>query len=62
MKMSWERSALQQNIDGQTRKMRKENRIKRKKTKDSNVFCTDFAYLKQACNVLNHINSWKGLK
>jgi len=37
-KNSWERSALQQNIDGQTRSMRKKNRIKRKKTKDMNIF------------------------
>jgi len=33
----WERSALQQNIDGQTRRMSKKTRIKRKKTKDINV-------------------------
>jgi len=45
MKMSWfskncwERSALQQNKDGQTRRMRKKNRIKRKNTKDINIFC-----------------------
>jgi len=45
MKMSWfskncwERSALQKNIDGQTRRIRKKNRIKRNKTKDINVFC-----------------------
>jgi len=45
MKMSWfskncwERSAQQQNIDGQTRRMRKKNRIKWKKTKDINTFC-----------------------
>jgi len=45
MKMSWfskncrEISAVQQNIDGQTRRMRRQNRIKRKKTKDINVFC-----------------------
>jgi len=44
MKMSWfskncwERSALQQNIDGQTRRMRKKNRIKRKNNKDINIF------------------------
>jgi len=43
MKMSWfskncwERSALLQNIDGQTRRMRKKNRIK-KKTKDFSLF------------------------
>jgi len=30
----WERSGLQRNIDGQTRRMRKKNRMKRKKTKD----------------------------
>jgi len=34
-----ERSVLQQNIDGQTRWMRKKNRIKRMKTKDINRFC-----------------------
>jgi len=34
-KNCWERSALQQNLDGQTRRMRKKNRIKRKKT----IFC-----------------------
>jgi len=32
-KNCWEGLALQQNIDGQTRRMRKKNRIKRKKTK-----------------------------
>jgi len=37
-KNSWERSALQQNIDGQTRSMRKKNRIKRNKAKDINIF------------------------
>jgi len=37
-KNCWEGLALQQNIDGQTRRMRKKNRIKRKKTKDINVF------------------------
>jgi len=45
MKMSWfsincwERSALQQNIDGQTRRMRGKNRKKRKNTKEINIFC-----------------------
>jgi len=44
MKMSWfskncwERSALLQNIDGQTSRMRKKNRMKRKKTKDIKIY------------------------
>jgi len=36
-KNCWERSAVQQNIDRQTRRMREKNRIKRKKTKDENI-------------------------
>jgi len=36
-KNCWERSALQKNIDRQTRRMMKKNMIKRKKTKDINI-------------------------
>jgi len=45
MKMSWFKKKkncwerLQQNMDGQTRRMRKKNRIKRKKAKDIHIFC-----------------------
>jgi len=43
-KNCWERSSLQKTIDGQTRRMRKKNRIKRKKIKDINILVT--LYLK----------------
>jgi len=45
-KNCWERSSLQKTIDGQTRRMRKKNRINRKKIKDINILVT--LYLK-AC-------------